>query len=42
MNPLTGVMSYAGVTDFAEERVFVTPSKEYMPNRDWVLVLRRK
>lgn len=42
MNPLTGVMSYAGVTDFTEARVFVTPSKEYMPNRDWVLVLRRK
>ena len=42
MNPLTGVMSYAGTTDFAEARTFVTPSKEYMPNRDWVLVIRRK
>ena len=42
MNPLTGVMSYAGETDFATEREFITPSKEYMPNRDWVLVIRSK
>lgn len=42
MNPLTGVMSYAGETDFTAEREFITPSKEYMPNRDWVLVIRSK
>ncbi len=42
MNPLTGVRSYAGETDFTQERSFVTPAKEYMPNRDWVLILRKK
>lgn len=42
MNPLTGVRSYAGETDFRERRSFLSPAKEYMPNQDWVLILRRK
>ena len=42
MNPLTGIMSYAGPVDFTEPVPFVTPSKPYMPNRDWALVVKRR
>ena len=42
MNPLTGAKSYAGPVNFAEDRTFETPAKQYMPNTDWVLVIRGK
>ncbi|MBQ7063553.1 MAG: DUF4038 domain-containing protein [Firmicutes bacterium] len=42
MNPMTGVMSYAGPVDFTEARTLRTPSRQYMPNSDWALIIRKK
>ena len=42
MNPQTGVQSYAGCADFSKEQTLVTPARDYMPNTDWVLVIRKK
>lgn len=42
MNPLSGILSWAGQADFDQDRTFITPAKDYMPNTDWVLIIRKE
>ena len=42
MNPLSGILSWDGQADFDQDRTFITPAKDYMPNTDWVLIIRKE